>query len=218
MGTISVNKLGGLALIIGPIVGLASYLIRPGGGIVGGTVDPADATGSIGVLVANADLASISFLLGPIGAILLLFGIGNIVKNVLKGGNGEALGSLGTLMVLFGTVGWMIAAALSGVIAGENAGTAVGAVYVIGLGINVYTGIIVSIGFFLVTLAASTNDFFNKPFTLVAAAAAAVALVCAVLAGNDLSMLQTTSMIAGICWLVLTVWSITVGLNLMKKT
>lgn len=217
MGTISANKLGGLALVAGPIIGLISYLIRPGGGIVGGNVDPTNAQASIGALVTNADLASISLLLGPIGAILLLFGIQSIVKNVLKGGNGEALGSLGSLMILFVVIAWVITAGLSQSIAGQSAGPASGALYAATLAIQVSTGIIGAIGFLLVTLAASTNDFFNKNLTRVAALAAAVGLVASLVAGFDLSQLQLMSQVSGIAWLVLTAWSVTVGLSLMKK-
>jgi hypothetical protein len=217
MGTISVNKLGGLALVVGPIIGLISYLIRPGGGIVGGSVDPTNAKAAIGALIANADLANISLFLGPIGAILLLFGIQSLVKNVLKGGNGEALGSLGTLMILFVVIAWVITAGLSQSIAGQSAGAATGALYAATLAIQVSVGIIGAIGFLLVTLAASTNDFFNKNFTLGAALAAAVGLVAALVGGFDLSLLYTMNYVSGIAWLVLTVWSITVGLSLMKK-
>lgn len=217
MGTISANKLGGLALVAGPIIGLISYLIRPGGGIVGGNVDPTNAQASIGALVANADLASISLLLGPIGAILLLFGIQSIVKNVLKGGNGEALASLGSLMILFIVIAWVITAGLSQSIAGQSAGPAAGALYAATLAIQVSTGIIGAIGFLLLTLAASTNDFFNKNFTRIAAFAAAVGLVASLVAGFDLSQLQLMSQVSGIAWLVLTAWSVTVGLSLMKK-
>ena len=34
MGNMSVNKLGGLSLILGTVVSIISFLVRPGGGIV----------------------------------------------------------------------------------------------------------------------------------------------------------------------------------------
>jgi len=217
MGTISENKLGGLALVVGPIVGLASWLIRPGGGLVGGTVDPANAKASIGVLMANADMANISLVLGPIGIVLLFAGLRHVVETVLKGGNGGALASLGVPMILMVTIGWVIGAALTNTIASGSAGAGAGALYASQLGIQLTVGIIGGIGFLLVTLAATTNDFFNKNFAYAATAAAAVALVCSILGANDLSQLQLMSQITGVSWVVLTIWSVTVGLAVMKK-
>ncbi len=89
MGTISVTKLGGLSLIVGPALAVICFLVRPGGGLVGGSVDPANAEASIGVLLSNADMAGISYFLAPIGLILFLYGLNVLVEN-LKDGNGEA--------------------------------------------------------------------------------------------------------------------------------
>ena len=65
MGTISVNKLGGLSLIVGPVLAVVCFLLRPGGGLVGGNVDPANAEASIGTLMANSGFAGVSFLILP---------------------------------------------------------------------------------------------------------------------------------------------------------
>ena len=77
--------------------------------------------------------------------------------------------------------------------------------------------VVYGIGFLLVTLAATTNDFFNKKFAIAATVAAAVGLVCSILGANDLSQLQTMNQITGVAWLVVTVWSVIVGLAVMKK-
>ena len=54
-------------------------------------------------------------------------------------------------------------------------------------------------------------------FALVVAVISAVLLVASVWAGQDLSMLQTTSMVSGVGYLVTVAWVVTLGLNLMKK-
>ena len=216
MGTISVNKLGGLSLIVGPVLAVICFLVRPGGGLVGGNVDPANAEASIGVLLANADLAGISHFLAPIGLILFLYGL-NALVGTLKDGNGEALARYGTLFVLFALVGWLISSALALTIAGGNAGAAVGALYVTSLGINISASILGALGFLAISLAISTRDDFNKPFALVVAAVSALLLVTSIMSGRDLSFLQTANMISGFGYTVSVVWGVTLGLALLKK-
>ena len=117
MGTISTNRLGGASLIVGPLLAVVCFLIRPGGGLVGGQVDPADASASINVVTANADLAGISFLLAPIGLLALVYGL-NVFAESLKGGNGEALARYGTLFFLLALMSWSVGSALTVAIAG----------------------------------------------------------------------------------------------------
>jgi len=47
MGTISMKKLGGLSLIVGPVIALICYFLQPGGMIID-AADPADAAASLG--------------------------------------------------------------------------------------------------------------------------------------------------------------------------
>ena len=132
MGNMSVNKLGGLSLILGPVVSIISFLVRPGGGIVGGNVDPADSAASIGVLLQNSGSAGISFLLLSIGLIVMLFGLSVLVNN-LKDGEGLAVGRIGLLFILLATAGWVASLALTLTIAGGSipaaATQSAGAVY-----------------------------------------------------------------------------------------
>lgn len=215
MGTMSVSKLGGLSLIVGPIIAVASFLIRPGGGLVGGTVDPADAAASIGALMANADLASISYTLGALGLIILLYGVRALVAS-MEGANGAALAQYGSLILLFATAAWVLGSALALVIASGNAGAAVGAVFATGLGINLLGALLGPLAFLAIGYAASTNENFNKPFALIVALVSAVLVVFAVISANDLSQLQTANLVASIGYIVTTVWGITIGLKMMK--
>ena len=216
MGSISLNKLGGLSIVVGSLLSIIFYLIRPGAGIIGGNVDPADAAASIGVLVANASMASISFFFVPIGLILFFFGMRTLVEG-LQGSDGAAVARLGVIFFLLATVGWVTSSSLALVIAGENAGAGVGTVYAISLGINIMSSIFGALAFLLISLGLSNNSDYNKMFALVVAVISAVLLVASVWAGQDLSMLQTTSMVSGVGYLVTVAWVVTLGLNLMKK-
>ena len=216
MGTISVHKLGGLSLVFGPILAVVSFLIRPGGGLIGGRVDPADPQAAIGVLIANANVAGFSFFLGPIALLVFLFGVRVLVES-LKGGNGEALARFGSLFLGFSVVAWLISSACALTIAGGNAGPAAGAVYAVGTGINISGGILASLAFLFISLAISTRDDFNKVFALAVVALSLVQAVLAIMSGRDISMLQTTNLVAGFIYTVTVVWSVTLGLGLMKK-
>ena len=65
MGTISMKKLGGLSLIVGPVIALICYFLQPGGMIID-AADPADAAASLGSVWANTELAHITGLLIPL--------------------------------------------------------------------------------------------------------------------------------------------------------
>ena len=216
MGTISANKLAGLSIIVGSILSVLFFTIRPGGGLVGGNVDPADAAASIAALLANSDMASLSFFFVPIGLILFYYGMRTLVET-LQASNGEPIARLGLVFFLFALIGWTTSSALALVIAGGNAGAAVGAVYVISLGINITSSIFGALAFLLIALGLSANSDFNKVFALVIAVISAILLVASIWAGRDLSMLQTTSLISGGGYIVTVVWAVTLGLGLMKK-
>jgi len=215
MGTISVNKLGGLSLIVGPVLALICYLIRPGGPITD-NADPANAAASIMALMGNSDLASITGILLVVGLILLLNGV-RTLRESLRGGNGDALAGLGALLLLFATVGWIIGTALTTTIAGGSAGAAVGALYVAALGINISSGMLAGLAFLCISLGVSTRDDSNKPLALIVAVASAVGFITSILGGRDLSTLEMMNNIGAISYVITTIWMVTLGLRLMKK-
>ena len=216
MGTISVNKLGGLSLIVGPVLAVVCFLLRPGGGFIGGNVDPANAEASIGTLMANSGFAGVSFLILPLALTIFLYGLNVLVEN-LRGGNGEALARYGVLFFLLALIGWITSSALILAIAGGTAGPAAGAVYVIGLAINISSSILGGLSILAMGLAISSRDDFNKIFALVVAAIGALLTVLAIMSGRDISMLQTTNQIGGVGYVVTVAWNITLGLSLLKK-
>ena len=220
MGNMSVNKLGGLSLILGPVVSIISFLVRPGGGIVGGNVDPADSAASIGVLLQNSGSAGISFLLLSIGLIVMLFGLSVLVNN-LKDGEGLAVGRIGLLFILLATAGWVASLALTLTIAGGSvpavATQSGGAIYAAGLGINVLSSILAAVGFTFVVLGLLASGKYNKNFTLLVLVLQLVTVVTSVMGGNDLSFLQTASMIAGGVYVVTVIYVANIGRSMLNE-
>ena len=208
MGDISVNKLGGLSLIVGPVVCLVFYFIQQLG-VIGSDVDPADGNAVVAALAGNSSLATLTSIGISIALIIMLHGI---VRLAFK--SSDALSSLGMKFVIVGTVGWVIASGLTAAIAGDinNGGLYGGA-----LGINQFSGIVWSLGFLLVVLGVSGRDYINKNVAYVVALVALVGLVTGIIGGFDTSTLQTMNLIGGICYIIFTLWSIWLGKDMMAR-
>ena len=208
MGDISVNKLGGLSLIVGPVVALVFYFIQQLG-VIGSDVDPADGTAVVMALTGNSSLATITAIGISIGLIILLHGIVRLAME-----SSDALSSLGMKFVIVGTVGWVVASALTAAIAGDITN---GGLYGGSSAINQFSAIVWSLGFLLVVLGISGRDYINKNVAYVVALVALVSLVVSVIGGFDSSTLQTMNLIGGICYIIFTLWSIWLGKDMLVR-
>ena len=220
MGTISVNKLGGLAVIFGPVVTLVFFFLQPGGAIID-AADPANAPATISAILANSGLATLTSVAIPIGLIIFLFGIIVVQGNLRSDGNGDALSRFGVLFILIGVISWVIGSGTNLAIAGsalpvEQSISVYGSLYSATLGIGTIGGLLAGIGFLALSLAISTREDNNKIFALVAAAAAVVSIVVTIIGGVDSSQLELMTQITGIPYLIHTAWMITLGLKLIK--
>lgn len=221
MGTISVNKLGGLALMVAPVITLIFFFLQPGGAFVD-AADPADAGETINAIVSNAGLGKLTSVIIPIGLLFFLYGISVLKGSVSSNGNGSALSSIGLQFILVGVIGWVVISGASLAIAGsdlpaEQATSLFGSLYSATVGINTISGIIFGIGLFGLALALSTREDYNRVFALVAAVGALVAVVAAIVGGLDAGQLETMSLIIGITYLVHMVWFFTLGRSLSQS-
>ena len=143
------------------------------------------------------------------------------LNNNLKDGEGLAVGRIGLLFVLLATAGWVAALALTLTIAGGSvpavATQSVGAIYAAGLGINVLSSILAAIGFTFVILGLLASAKYNKNVTLLVLVLQLVTLVTSVMAGNDLSFLQTASMIAGGVYVVTVIYLANIGRSMLNE-
>ena len=220
MGTVSVNKLGGLALMIAPVVTLIFYFLQPGGAIID-AADPANAKATITAMVSNAGLGKVVSIVIPIGLLVFLSGILVLQENVRSNGNGGALSRIAVLFILVGIIGWVVSAGASLAIIGstqpiEQAVPFNASLYSATLGIGTVAGILWGIGTLALALAISTREDSHKIAALVAAVAAAVAIVVTIIGGLDSTTLETMTLISGITYLVHMVWFFMLGLNLNK--
>ena len=220
MGAISANRLGGLALMVAPVVTLIFYFLQPGGAFID-AADPANATDSITAMVSNAGLGKVTSIVIPIGLILFLSGMFVLQENVRSNGNGGGLSRIAIVFIVAGITGWVVGAGGSLAIAGsgEEAAKAVTlfeSLYSLTVGIGAVAGTLWGIGILALALAISTREDSHKIAALVAAVAAAVAIVVTIIGGLDSTTLETMALISGITYLVHMVWFFMLGLNLSK--
>jgi len=220
MGTISANRLGGLALMLAPVITLIFFFLQPGGILID-AADPASSSATIAAIVGNAGLAKVTSVLIPLGLLVFLYGIFVLQGNIKSNGNGDALARFGVLFILVGVVGWTIGAGIALAISGsglsvEQAVPFFGSLYAASLGIGTISGILSGIGFLTLAFAVSTRDDSNKIAALAAAVAAVVAIVVTIVGGVDTAQLETMNQITGITYLVHMVWFFLLGRSMVK--
>jgi len=200
MGTISVNKLAGYSMVVGPVLALICYFITPGGMFID-TANPAAPGEVVAAIQGNATLSAITGILVPVGLIVFFSGLSQFVGS-MSGGSGHAIGS--------------------GVSIGISGGGAMGVeAFVptqIGItAISTLGTILFGVGAMLIACAASTRDENNTYMAYVASLAGIVAAVTGVIGGLSSAQLELMTMIGGICFLVFTIWSIIIGLAMSSS-
>ena len=106
MGTISVTKLGGWSLILGPVITLVFYFLQPGVAIID-VADPANVAAALPAIINNATLSKLTSIAIPVGLLVLVYGIISFQKHISANGNGDALSRYGALFILVGVLGWI---------------------------------------------------------------------------------------------------------------
>lgn len=217
MGTISVNKLAGYSMVVGPVLALICYFITPGGMFID-AANPAAPGEVVAAIQGNATLSAITGILVPVGLIVFFSGLSQFVGN-MSGGSGHAIARLGTPMVLIAIIGWVIGSGISiGISGGGAMGVEAFVPTQIGItAISTLGTILFGVGAMLIACAASTRDENNTYMAYVASLAGIVAAVTGVIGGISSGQLELMTMIGGICFLVFTIWSIIIGLAMSSS-
>ena len=116
MGTISVNRLAGLSLILGPIIAFVFFLMEPGGLLID-SAKVSDAVGSIAARGANPALTNVTNIGIILGLALILSGLYALMRNVTLQGNGKALVQMGFFMIFVGLTGWILSSGMDFILA-----------------------------------------------------------------------------------------------------
>jgi hypothetical protein len=220
MGSISLNRLGGIALVAGPVLAIVFFLLQPGGVLID-SADTTDAEASITALASNTALVDVTAILISLGLVLMVYGF-YAVQDVTRDGDGDALSRFGLLLIVVGAFGWVLAQGLTLVLAHadlQDAG-ALGVmlpVYEIESGITLISAMAVSLGILTFSLALSTRDDFNRIAALVIAAVSVVALVCFIIAATVPAQTDTMITIGRVAYFPWVIWTVMLGVGLVKR-
>ena len=136
-----------------------------------------------------------------------------------KGENGEALFKLGLPMFAINVVATVIA--VGGLLQAQSwvgsSGTNIAA---IAQGISLYSSLIGAIGIVLIALAISTRDEFNTLFAYVIALVFIVVAILSIvgMVSFNEDTWKLVNALFGISYIIISLWSITIGLNMLKRS
>ncbi len=217
MSWTSLNKLGGIALVVGPILSIVFFLLQPGGLFID-SADSTDAVGSITALASNTALTNLTAIVISLGLAMMVYGF-YAVQSVTRGGGGDALSRFGLLLIVAGSFGWVLAQGLTLVLADTNLQKleTMVPVYAIESGTTLMSAMAVSLGILTFSLALSTRDDFNRIAALVIAAVSVVSLVSFIIAASIPEQTDTMVMVGRICYFPWVIWAVMLGVGLIKR-
>ena len=217
MGNISELKLGGICLAIGPAMATALFIVFFL--ILGDSnIDITDFSAVSNDVQSAPVIQQLLLFLPPIGLIMAYYGMTVIQGTIGKGENGEALFKLGLPMFAINVVATVIA--LGGLSQAQSwvgsSGTNIAA---IAQGISLYSSLIGAIGIVLIALAISTRDEFNTLFAYVIAIVFIVVAILSIvgMANFNEDTWKLVNALFGISYIIISLWSITIGLNMLKR-
>ena len=218
MGNISANKLGGIGLIIGPGLATLLYLVIFVALGDAGSGNPTDFT----EFTRQSSLEGFLGLLPGISLVFFFYGLVVLGNNFKDGGNNAPLYRLGLSGAFFGILGILIATSLGAGVNLDGITVDEGYESVLNLAagsLQTYMGIIFSIGATLLALAVSSNkDGGLKIFAYIVALVGVINVVVGFINILDASTWETTFIVTPISYLIYSVWSVTLGLDLVKKS
>ena len=217
MGNISELKLGGSCLAVGPAMATALFIVFF---LVLGDMD-LDLTDFKAVsndINSAPVIEQLLLFLPPIGLIMAYYGMTVIQGTIGKGDNGEALFKLGMPMFAINVVATVIA--FGGLWQAQSWVGSDGAnIAAIAQGISLYAGMIGAIGITLIALAISTRDEFNTIFAYIVALVFFIVAILSIvgMANYTEDTWMLVNALFGISYIIISLWSITIGLNMLKR-
>ena len=219
MSSMSVERLGGLALIVGPVLAFVMFLLQPGGILID-TAAPSDPIAAINALSDNRGLANVTVTLVCVGLVIMLFGLYALQSTLRGSGAADAFSRAGLAFIAIGLLTWFIAQAIALAIAIGLENETVNfltPLVAARLALTIIGGVAVSLGFFIFALALPST---GSPSKFVNHAVAALSLFSlasfywAATAGSDLDQGLALARSLYVIWVV---WLVYRGVRLMKE-
>ena len=216
MNTISATKLAGISLIVGPVITLAGYFIQQL--VIFADAEWGSAASFAAAAASDSGLMIATSLLVSLGLMMLAYGFLFIVDGIRGNGNGDALARYAQLLVLVGTVGFVLGQGVFVTAATfPDPAAAAEAAFLASSGIINIAGIIFSLGFAAVFLAMGSRDEYNKLIANLAGLVAVVAFVLSVIGLANTDLNQQMTQLVGLTYIVHSIYAIYIGWGLFSK-
>ena len=211
MKTDALNLLGGLSLAVGAPLAFIFFLIQPGGTFVA-TAEVSDSTGFMAAASSYPVLTNLTAMIIALGLAMMTFGLYAVQSSLRSSGMLGALSKAGFILLAYGILGWIMAQGLLFILAEQSSEP----VYLVRLAILLVSGLVVALGFLIFSLALATRDGRGRIAALVVVVASLVALACYAVGISSASLLDPMIRIARICYVFWVVWSIFLGVGLIR--
>ena len=219
MCKMSLERMGGLALIVGPVLAFVMFLLQPGGILID-TAAPSDPIAAINALADNQNLASATVSLVCVGLVLMAFGLYALQATLRRMGAGDALSRAGLAFIVIGLITWFIAQGLALAIAiglEDETANFLTPLVVARVAITIIGGMATALGFFLFALALTATNLGNVWVNRLVAALSLVSLgsfYWAASVGGDLDQGLALARSLYILWVI---WLVFLGIRLIKE-
>jgi hypothetical protein len=214
MLNISANKLAGICLIGGPAGATILFILLT---IILGdsSIEPTEFSKIATDIAGRTSLETLLALLPPIFLVLTLYGI-SILRSDMK--SGDAVFGLGQMMFAVGVFSFVIASGLTKALEfgldlsnGETMTALNGAV-------GSYGGLLFTLGTILIALVyASNKEGFLKIGAYITALVFLVSFVVQVISWVDTGIWTLVGSVAGVSYIVVSIWNVFVGRDLLKR-
>ena len=214
--------LGGLSLILGPVLALVSFLFQPGGVLTNNALMN-DAEAIFVALAQHQGYANSTGIGIALGLILSLYGQFALLRGLLRDLRDEMLSQLGFLFLAFGAVGWVTMQWLNLEMTNTNVEDAASfqsaaAVFRVEFGISLIAGLAVAFGFLLFSLGLASRDEFNRIAAGIIAVVSVIALVSQIIGISVTPQMSAMLQITRICYVFWAIWSMSLGMGLLKMS
>lgn len=216
MSTMSLERLGGLALIVGPVLAFVMFLLVPGGLLID-TALPSDPHAAVNALTDNRAMATVALPLVSLGLMIMAFGIYALQASVR--GEGDAMTRTGLAFILIGTVVWILAQTFALAVTVELEGMS-GDLLSPLIGARVATtligGMAISLGFLIFALGLSEARALDTWVNRLVALLSLVSLASFYWAAASGDALDTGIAIARSLYVLWVAWLVYRGFRLMR--
>ena len=222
MRALSEVTLGGLTLVFGPLLAIVFFVLQPGGILIN-SAEMDEALATIYALSRYRALTNLTVIAISLGLILSLYGQFALLSQIRTESGNFALAQLGFVFLAIGGCGWFVVQALNFGMADaqmevtESVQTAV-AVYTAETSIAYLASLAVAFGFLLFSLGLWRCGACHPVGAWLIAAVSLVAIVALIIGINDAARLSTMIQVSRLCYFVWAVWTITLGVGLLRRT